>query len=62
METRFGNWNIKTLNGMEVELVQQMKKYKIKILGLSEVKKKQNGMKILDGNYVLKFFGDINRK
>ena len=30
---RFGTWNIKTINGKEIELIQEMKDRKIEIYG-----------------------------
>ena len=52
---RFGTWNIKTINGKEIELIQEMKDWKIEIFGLSEVKKKGNGIKKLQDGYMLRY-------
>ena len=38
---RFGIWNIKAINGKEIELIQEMKDRKIEILGPSEVNKRR---------------------
>ena len=54
---RFGTWNIKTINGKEVELIQEMKDHKMEILGLSEVKRKGNGMRRLQDGYILRYSG-----
>ncbi|XP_039282924.1 craniofacial development protein 2-like [Nilaparvata lugens] len=44
-------------DGKEVELVEEMKKYKIKALGLSETRRKGVGQKDLDGGYVMRYSG-----
>ena len=54
---RIGTWNIKTLNGKEVEMIEEMEKYRLEILGISEVKKKGNGMIHLEKGYVLRYVG-----
>ena len=36
-DLRFGTWNIKTMNNKEEEVIEEMKRYKMSILGLSEV-------------------------
>jgi choline kinase len=38
-EMQSGIWNIKTTVGKEVEITKEMEKYKIQVLGISEVKK-----------------------
>ena len=40
---RFGSWNIKTLTGKEEEIVAEMKKYKLDILGISEMEVRMEG-------------------
>ena len=52
-----GTWNIKTINGKEEELVEEMRKYKTEILGLSETKRRGNGEKTLKNNYILRYSG-----
>ena len=44
---RFGAWNIRTLSGREVELVEEMKKYRLEVLGASETKVRGNGEKAI---------------
>jgi hypothetical protein len=52
---RFGTWNIKSLNGKEVEIVREMEKYRLELLGLSEVKKKGSGEKRLEKGFILRY-------
>ena len=40
-QLRFGAWNIRTMSGREVELVEEMKKYRLEMLGVSEGKVKR---------------------
>lgn len=56
-KVRFGTWNIKTLVGKEVELIEEMKSHKLEVLGLSEVKKKGSGIMSLQEGYTLRFSG-----
>jgi hypothetical protein len=57
--TRFGTWNIKIINGKEVELVEEMEKYKLKVLELSEIKRRGKGIVQLDKGHVLRYSGII---
>jgi hypothetical protein len=38
--TRFGTWNITSLTGKKIEIVEDMKKYNLSLLGTRKVKKK----------------------
>ena len=40
---RIGTWNVRSINGKEVELIDEIKKYRINILGVTETKKKGQG-------------------
>lgn len=56
-EVDMGIWNINTLTGKEVEIVEEMKQNKLQILGLSETKKKGKGKMQLDNGYMLYYTG-----
>jgi exonuclease III len=60
---RSGTWNIKSLNGKEIEVVREMEKYRLQLLGLSEVKKNGSGKKRLEKGFTLRHSGvpAINR-
>ena len=51
-----GTWNVRSLSGKEVELVEEIKKYNIDILGITETKKKGKGVENLNG-YKLVYSG-----
>ena len=36
--TRFGCWNVRTMSGREEELIDEMKRYGLKVLGVSEAR------------------------
>ena len=46
-QIRFGAWNIRTMKGKETELVEEMKKYRLKMLGVSEAKMRGNDEKAI---------------
>ena len=46
-QLRFGAWNIRTMTGREEELVEEMKKYRLEMLGVSETKARGNGEKAI---------------
>lgn len=56
-EMRIGTWNITSMTGKEVEVVQEMKKYNVQILGVCETKKKGHGEMVLDSGYVFRYSG-----
>ena len=43
-------------------MIQEMKRYKIKVLGLSDVKQKGSGIKLWEGNYVLSYSGILEKR
>ena len=44
-----GTWNVRSLSGKEVELVEEIKKYSVDILGITETKKKGEGVENYEG-------------
>ena len=54
---RIGTWNVRSLNGREQELIGEMKRYDLGVLGVSETRWKGNGAKSIDNCYVRDFFG-----
>jgi hypothetical protein len=52
---RFGTWNITSLTGKEMEIVEEMKRFHIPILGIGEVKKKGTGGMKLKDNYTCRY-------
>ncbi|KAK9720242.1 hypothetical protein QE152_g22190 [Popillia japonica] len=47
-EIGIGIWNINTLTGKDVEIIEEMESNNIDILGVSETKKKGRGQKLKD--------------
>ena len=41
--TKIGTWNLRSIKGKELELLGEIKKYNINILGITETKKKGQG-------------------
>lgn len=58
-DMNIGIWNITSFTGKEVEIVEEMEKYKLDILGISEVKKKGKGEVELTKGFVLRYSGCI---
>ena len=54
--SRFGCWNVRTMSGREEELVDEMKRYGLKVLGVSKAKMRRNGMKRI-GNAMCVYSG-----
>ena len=46
---RLGTWNVRSARNKEEELIREMKRYNLDILGLSETKGRGNGMKVIEG-------------
>ena len=46
---RLGTWNVRSARNKEEELIREMKRYNLDILGLSETKGRGNSMKVIDG-------------
>ena len=52
-----GSWNILTLTGKELELVDEAKKYHLNIVGVSSTKRRGTGIVDLDGGWKLFYSG-----
>ena len=50
---RIGAWNVRSLKGKEQELIEEMKRYILGVLGVSETRWKGSGAKSLDDCYVV---------
>ena len=44
-----GTWNVRSARNKEEELIWKMKRYNLDILGHSEMKGRENDMKVIDG-------------
>ena len=53
-----GNWNILTLSGKKLELVEEAKRYHLDIIGVSSTKRRGSGTVDLDGGWKLFYSGD----
>ena len=56
-----GNWNILTLTGKELELVEEAKRYYLNIIGVSSTKRRGSGTVDLDGEWKLFYSGAVPR-
>ena len=52
-----GNWNILTLTGKELELVEEAKQYHLNVIGVSSTKRHGSGTVDLDGGWKLFYSG-----
>uniref|UniRef100_A0A146KQ35 RNA-directed DNA polymerase from mobile element jockey n=1 Tax=Lygus hesperus TaxID=30085 RepID=A0A146KQ35_LYGHE len=55
--TRLATWNVRGLNGKEVELVEEIDKYNVPILGITETKKKGKGSEMIHDGALLLYSG-----
>lgn len=61
--TVIGTWNVRSIKGKEEEIVEEMEKYGIDILGITETKKKNKGRKCLNNGYHMLWSGvDIKQR
>ncbi|XP_072039074.1 uncharacterized protein [Amphiura filiformis] len=54
---RIATWNVSGLGDKEPELVETMERYRINIMGISDTRRKEYGMKEIHNNYVLIWSG-----
>ena len=50
---RMGTWHVRSLKGKEKVLIEEMKRYDLGILGVSETRWKSSGAKSIDDYYVI---------
>lgn len=55
-----GTWNVRGINGKEMELIDEVKKIKIDILGITETKKKGTGMQQMRDGYSM-YWSGVNK-
>lgn len=53
----YGTWNVRSINGKEAELVDEIKKTNVKYLAITETKKKGQGCEIIKDGFVLLYSG-----
>ena len=53
----FACWNVRAINGKEMELVQEMENFKLDILAITETKKKGQGVESVGLNHILIYSG-----
>ncbi|CAF1534892.1 unnamed protein product [Adineta ricciae] len=56
-KTNIGTWNVTSLNGKEVEVVEEAQKYHLDILGISSTKRKGKGSITLNNGWQLYYSG-----
>lgn len=54
---KIATWNIRSINGKENEIIEEMKLQKLDYLGVTEIKKKGRGMEELKDGYWLYWSG-----
>jgi hypothetical protein len=54
---KIGTWNVRSTAGKEIELVGEIKKLNVKILGVTETKKKGQGTEKLQDGYLIYYSG-----
>ena len=56
---RLGYWNVRSMNGRKEELVAEMKKYRLEVLGVSELQTKVRGNRMKQIGDVLCVFSGV---
>lgn len=60
--THLGTWNIRSLNGKEIELIDEFEKADLDILAITETKKKGKGIIKLKNDHILVYSGVENNE
>ena len=50
---RIGAWNVRSMNGQDRELIEEMRKYDLRILAVSETKWKGRGARDIEDYYAI---------
>ena len=45
--SRFGCWNVRAMNGRGQELVEEIKRCRLEVFGVSEMKVRRNGVRMI---------------